>query len=310
MGNVKDKKFEKKNLVVMKFGGASVASAERILHVVRIINKFAQKQKVVVVVSAIQGITDRLISLFDKYQTRDFTNGIADINMLYKIHKDILDELKLSKEKYREVEKSILNLFGQISIYLAINRQYTSLDHDYVVSFGERVSSCLLSAALSKYNVQARAIDSSDIIVANNVFSNAKVLLAQTKIRARKVLFPLVSKRIVPVVTGFFAATKRGTIVTLGRGGSDYSATVLANALDATEVILWKEVDGVFGEDPKKNSEAKLYPYLSYKQAMALAKKGAKVLHPEAVKPVVSKDIIVWVRNVFRPDFVGTKIWK
>lgn len=301
---------ENLKLVVMKFGGASVASGERMLHIVKIINKFAQKQEVVVVVSAIQGVTDRLISLFHKYKSRDFMHAIADINMLYKIHRGILDELRLSQEKYREVERSILNLFGQISIYMAIHRQYTSLDYDYVVSFGERVSSCLLSAALNKYNLQARAIDSSDIIVANNVFGNARVFLVETELKARKFLLSLLSKGVIPVVTGFFAATHRGEIVTLGRGGSDYSATVLANALDATEVILWKEVDGVFGEDPKKNSQAKLYSHLSYKQAMVLAKKGAKVLHPEAIKPVAAKGIVVWVRNVFRPDFVGTKIWK
>ena len=167
-----------------------------------------------------------------------------------------------------------------------------------------------MSATLNKIGVAAEPVDASNIIVASSEFSNARAILADTKIKANRFLLPLFSKRIVPVVTGFFGATKRGDIVTLGRGGSDYSATILGNVLDASEVILWKEVDGVFNGDPKKDKKAMFHPELTYKEALSLAKNGAKVLHPEAMKPVQSKGIVVWVKNIFKPESLGTKIWK
>ncbi len=298
------------NMVVMKFGGASIANGERMLHVAKVIQKFGRKKKILVIVSAMQGVTDNLIALFQRYKTGKIAEGAHAIQMLRQMHVNTLGELKLNKEEYRHVEKSVSDLFEELNSYLTGHDAYTLSDCDYILSFGERVSSYLVAAALKRYGIQADVVDASSIIVATEAYSNARVFLGPTRIKSRKVLLPLLANKIVPVVTGFFASTKRGAIVTLGRGGSDYSATVLANALSATEVILWKEVDGVFGEDPKKNSQAKLYLRLSYKRAMDLARKGAKVLHPEAIKPAAAKGIVIWVRNIFRPDFAGTKIWE
>ena len=111
-------------------------------------------------------------------------------------------------------------------------------------------------------------------------------------------------------MTGFYGATKDGRIATLGRGGSDYSATILAYALDAQEVILWKEVDGIYSADPKRENGAKLIPELSYRMAAELARNGAKILHPEAMEPVISKKIVIWIKNTFQPEFIGSKIWE
>ena len=123
-------------------------------------------------------------------------------------------------------------------------------------------------------------------------------------------ILPLIRKNIIPVVTGFYGVSEKGDIVTLGRGGSDYSATILAHVLDAQEVILWKEVDGVFNKDPKKSRKAKYFSELTYKKATVLARNGAKILHHEAMKPAEIKGIIIRVKNTFKPNFVGTKIWK
>lgn len=294
----------------MKFGGSSLGTGKRMLHVAEIIKKFSNKSEVVIVVSAMNGVTDKLISLFQKCKSRDFSTAFEEIRILHGIHNSALRDLGLRKNDYVHIKKSLYHLFGDLSIYLFLCKDYSLSDYDYVISFGEKLCSHLLSAALNKIDVIAKPIDASSVIVANNMFGNARALLADTKIKAKKSLLPLLLKHIVPVVTGFYAATKEGKIVTLGRGGSDYSATILSNVLDAKEVILWKEVDGVFSTDPKKDDQAKFYSELLYSEALALAERGAKVLHSEAMKPVKSKGIIVWVKNIFKPDLIGTKIWK
>jgi len=199
---------------------------------------------------------------------------------------------------------------GQLITYLTFNKSYDLADYDYVVSYGERLSSYLLTLALKKIGVKALSINSADILVTTNVFGNAKVLFPETEERVEKILWPLLLDGLVPVITGFYGATYDGKIATLGRGGSDYTATTLAYTLDAQEVILWKEVDGIFTSDPKKYEQAKYLPEVTYNEAIKLAKNGAKILHPEAIEPVMEKEIIVWVKNTFNPDFTGSKIWK
>jgi aspartate kinase len=297
-------------MIVMKFGGSSIGSGERMLHVARLICQIRKTDDIVVVVSAIYKITDKLISIFEMYKFGDLEVALTEMKKLYELHIHILENLELSDERYNEVEKEIQDLFGDLSLYLTLHREYTIADYDYVISFGERLSSYLLAAALRTVGIEAEAVSASSVIIANSEFTNARVLIKETKIQAEKTLNPLLSKKILPVVTGFFGNTKDGKIVTLGRGGSDYSATILANVLDAKEVILWKEVDGVFSNDPKKDTHARFYPELSYEEAHTLAKNGAKVLHPETMEPVALKDIILRVKNTFNPDFIGTKIWK
>ena len=294
----------------MKFGGSSLGTGQRMLHVAGIIKEFSQKEQVVVVASAIYKVTDKLVSIFQKYKAENYKGAFEEIRLLYKIHKHALSDLGLPKEQHAHLEKVLTKLFGNLSIYLVVNNSYSVIDYDYCISFGERLSSRLLAAALRKIEINAKAIDASRVIIANDDFSDAKVLIEETKIQVEKSLHPLFSQKVIPVITGFFAATTSGEVITLGRGGSDYSATILANVLDAKEVILWKEVDGVYSGDPKKDKQAIFYPELTYQEALSLAKTGAKVLHPEAMKPVASKEIIVRVKNTFKPDFIGTKIWK
>lgn len=295
---------------IFKFGGSSLATGKRILYVAEIIKKFSLKGETVIVVSAMEKITDKLISIFEKYKANQMDEAFKDIRIIYKIHAQALNELNLSKAYYKKISNTLFNLFGNLSIYLTLNKDYLPDDYDYIISFGERFSCCLLAAALNKINISSTAIDSSEVIIANNVSGNAKADIKKTIIQANKILLPFLVKKIIPVVTGFFALSKEGRIVTFGRGGSDYSATILANALNAQEVILWKEVDGVFNCDPKNNNHAKFYPLLSYKNALKLSKNGARILHPEAIKPAAEKEIIVWVKNTFNPNFTGTRIWR
>lgn len=294
----------------MKFGGSSVGDAPRILHVAKIIQDYAQKEKVAVVISAMNGVTNDLISIFRKYENKDIAQANSEIQNLHELHKEVLKELKLKDVFYQDGRDQINGLFGQFISYLILNNRFNLADLDYVVSFGEKLSSRLVTYALQNLGVQARIIDSSQIIITNNEFGNAKPLLNKTKDKVAKLIYPLLIRGIIPIITGYFGSTLNGRITTLGRGGSDYSATILAFALDAQEVILWKEVNGIFTGDPNKEERVKFLPELTYAEALALAQNGAKVLHPEAVKPIAEKEIIVWVKNTFNPSFKGSKIWK
>ena len=294
---------------VMKFGGSSVGSGERILHVAGIIAHEAKNDQVVIVVSAMYKVTDALISVFRNYKLFNFKEASKELQNLYVLHNQALRDLKLSKSAYLQINNSLTDLFRSIQIYLDSHLDLSIKEYDYIISFGERFSAILLSAALNKLGRAAEAVNANHVIVANDHFGNGRVLIDNTKKVAPKTLIPLLKKGIIPVVTGFFARTQQGDIITLGRGGSDYSATVIAHVMDADEVILWKEVDGVYSEDPKKVSQAKFYHNLSYQEALSLAEKGAKILHPEAMKPVASKGIVVRIKNTFRPEFRGTKIW-
>jgi aspartate kinase len=229
---------------------------------------------------------------------------------LYEFHMLALDDLRLFNPKYNQIKQVLSDLFGLLSVYLKANREYSPKDYDYVVSFGERFSAVLLASALNKENTLAQPVDSAKVIVTTNKFNNARALIPQSIKQAHKILRPLLERNKIPVITGFYGATEEGIVATLGRGGSDYSATILAHVLDAKQVILWKEVNGVFSEDPKINKNAQFLPELSYEEALDLARKGAKILHPEAMLPVSSKAIPVWVKNTFNPKCIGTKIWK
>lgn len=294
----------------MKFGGSSLGTGERIVHVAEIINTFSKEDDVVIVVSAIHKVTDILISIFKKYQNGNIQEASNDLRLLYDTHNRALIAIGLDKKDSFSVDTSLLDLFSKLSVYLGNISDFSPQEYDYVISFGERFASLILSAALNKIGIKSEPINSSYVIVADNTFGNARANIEETKIAAKQSLLPLLANKTIPVVTGFFAATKEGEVVTLGRGGSDYSATIIAHVLDAHEVILWKEVDGVYSDDPKKDAQAKFYSDLSYEEALYLAEKGAKILHPEAMKPVAAKGIVVRVKNTFKPSFRGTKIWK
>lgn len=294
----------------MKFGGASLGSVGKILHVSQVIKEHAKDEKVVVVVSAFLGVTDRLVSIFQNYKQNRFDTGLKLLQYLYDYHFAILSDLQNKQGKQFFSSQDLSHVFGQLSAYLTFHREYDKESFDHIVSFGERISSFFIASALQSHGVLAKSIESSRIIVTNDEFNNAKAVIADTRDRVERVILPLLVRGILPVVTGYFGATKKGQTTTFGRGGSDYSATVLAHVLDASEVILWKEVDGVFSKDPKKDEGAEFLPEISYQKAAQMAKQGAKVLHPDAMEPVVEKKITVWVKNIFRPELIGTKIWE
>ncbi|MEM1856292.1 MAG: aspartate kinase, partial [Candidatus Methanomethylicaceae archaeon] len=188
-------------------------------------------------------------------------------------------------------------------------RELTPRSMDLILSFGERLSAPLMRAALIEKGVKAIDLTGGEAgIITDSNYGNAKPLMNLTEIMVRDRILPILKAGVTPVITGFIAQDSNGVITTLGRGGSDYTATILAAALDADEVWLWKDVDGIMTADPKLVPEAKTIPILSYNEVMEMAYFGAKVLHPLTVSPVQNKRIPIRIRNAFNKSHPGTLI--
>jgi aspartate kinase len=179
---------------------------------------------------------------------------------------------------------------------------------DRLASFGERFSARLFAAALEHSGVPAVPVSSSEFVLTCDTFRDAKPNLAQTRQRGREVLLPLLADGIVPVVTGFIGATPDGRITTLGRNSSDFSGAIIAHVVEADELVIWTDVDGIYTANPNESAQAHLLHDLSYEDAHALALSGAKVLHPHVLPLAEETEMTVWVRNTFKPHARGTRI--
>ncbi len=299
-------------MVVMKFGGSSLGSGKRILHVARVIKRYRMEGRTVVVCSAMSGITNRLLSLVKHLQAGKCALALSEAVSLHEHHRAALQEFSLDcPERYRTAEE--LDVLGR-ALMLQVEKLRpgtTSAEAaDRIASFGERFSVRLVASALRDLGVKARAVDASDFLVTSADFRNAQPLLPETRSRAGEVLLPLLRMQVLPVVTGFLGATKEGKITTLGRNSSDFSAAVVAHVIDASCVCLWTDVDGVHAKDPRRDLRATVLCELSYDDALGMARNGARVLHPKTLELLREKNIPLWVKNTFRPDFPGTRIGK
>ena len=292
----------------MKFGGVSLDGAERMYAVADIVTSFSEKSPVVVA-SAMKGVTDMLIASFDSLTASDIHEYQNKIRSIINIHKNVARNLKLSSGEQIKLTRSIDKLGRQLNNYKYDKSVSSNEARDFIISFGEQLCVLLLNQALRKKGLKSLAMNAGDILVTSDKFGNAKPDMQMTRVNVSKKLLPLIKNNYIPVITGFFGKTKNGKIATLGRGGSDYSASILANVCNARELIVWKEVNGVYTEDPKKNPAAVFLAELTYEKATELARAGAKVLHPESMEPVRIKKIPVRVKNVFNPVFAGSLIY-
>ena len=296
---------------VMKFGGTSVGDAGCIARAARIVAEAARKNAVVVVVSAMSGVTNRLVEAANRAGGGDSQAGITLIAALRQQHQDALAGL-VSKENIRSevvdpIEKTLAE--GQRLLDgTALLRELTPRALDAISSLGERLCAPIFACALAEVGVKSQAIGATELIVTDTFHGGAEPRMDLTSARCEGALRPLLGESCVPVVTGFIGATAEGVLTTLGRGGSDYSATILGAALGADEVIIWTDVDGVLTADPRLVPEARTIPEISYREAAELAYFGAKVLHPKTLRTVMPAGIPVWIRNSFAPDRAGTKI--
>jgi len=302
---------EERQSVAFKFGGSSLLGAERMLHAAGLVRSAAAKNQVAVVVSAMKGVTDRLLGLARSMEAGRTQRARMEAEGVLHAHVDVLRELELEENDELRVRRE-LELLGRDLLHEASTaRAGGALDsavRDRLASFGERFCARLFAAALEKSGVPAVPVSSSDFVVTCDTFQNAKPDLQETYRRGREILLPLFVDGIVPVVTGFLGTTRDGRVTTLGRNSSDYSGAIIAYVIDADELVIWTDVDGVYTANPNESEEAMLLHELSYDEAHALASSGAKVLHASVLPLAAENGMVVWVRNTFRPEFRGTKI--
>ncbi|MGD0425382.1 MAG: aspartate kinase [Candidatus Acidiferrales bacterium] len=301
----------KPHLQVMKFGGTSVGDASCIARVAEIVAKASRVGPLVVVVSAMSGVTNRLIEAATCSETGDRERAAELLEALREQHFEALKILIQNPETRNLIALGIEELLREAQRLCegtALIHELTVRTLDSVSSLGERLSAPLVAGALSERGVRSEAIEATALIVTDSYHGAAEPLMEPTKARCEARLRPLLQQGVVPVITGFIGATAEGVLTTLGRGGSDYSATILGGALAADEVIIWTDVNGVLTADPRLVPGARTIPEISYREAAELAHFGAKVLHPKTLRAVTQSGIPVWIRNTFEPEHPGTKI--
>ncbi|MGB8475163.1 MAG: aspartate kinase [Candidatus Acidiferrum sp.] len=301
----------KPKLQVMKFGGTSVGDASRMARTAQIIARAARAGACVAVVSAMSGVTNLLIEAANRAAGGDKRPGTAVLEALRKQHEEALASLARDDKARKSVVEELETVLAEGSrLYegTALLRELTPRTLDAISSLGERLSAPVVAAGLRELGVQSEAVNATRVIVTDAFHGGAEPRMDRTREACEARLRPLLDKGIVPVVTGFLGSTPEGILTTLGRGGSDYSATILGAALRADEVIIWTDVDGVLTADPRLVPDARTIPAISYREAAELAFFGAKVLHPKTLNPVMQAAIPVWIRNSFAPERPGTLI--
>ncbi|XP_061358535.1 aspartokinase 1, chloroplastic-like [Gastrolobium bilobum] len=301
--------IEKSFTCVMKFGGSSVANAERMREVAILILSFPEERPIIVL-SAMGKTTNLLLLAGEKAVSCGVTNAdsIDELSIIEDLHLRTMEELGVD----RTVTAKHLEELEQLLKGIAMMKELTPRTQDYLVSFGECMSTRIFAAYLNKIGVKARQYDAFEIgFITTDDFTNADILEATYPAVAKRLHGDWVSDPAIPIVTGFLGkAWKSGAVTTLGRGGSDLTATTIGKALGLPEIQVWKDVDGVLTSDPNLCPQAEPVPYLTFDEAAELAYFGAQVLHPQSMRPAREGDIPVRVKNSYNPKAPGTLITK
>ncbi len=304
--------LEKRSLLVMKFGGTSVGTVAAMQQAVEIIRDARRDwRELVVVVSALAGITNLLIDSAVRAARGDLTTFHAAVCQLNDRHHEmaetLVDDLARKHQLHQEINYLIAD-FSNLCQAIHVLGEASPRALDAVASLGERLSARILASAVESAGITASLVESTQLIITDDHFTNAVPDMAFTTQRTRQVLRPLLQAGRVPIVTGFIGSTPSGLTTTLGRGGSDYSASILAVALGAGEVWIWTDVDGVMTADPRLVPDARTIPVLSYREVAEMAHFGAKVLHPKSIHPVIEAGIGLRVCNTFNPSGPDTRL--
>ena len=298
------------NLLVMKFGGTSMGSAERIKVAAGICTEQKRLRPVVAVVSAMSGVTDLLLNTLRHAEGGDESGIAANLKRLSARHLETCKEL-LDTSRCESTISGVQGLIGDFEriangVRMLGERPPRSVDE--AIAIGERLSALMISQYLEASGVPAEAVNGASVIVTDAVFGNATPIMPETRKKAEQIVRPVLDRGAIAVLTGFNGATMDGRPTTLGRGGSDFSASILAAALDASELWIWTDVDGIMSADPRSVADARVLDSLTYSEAAELAYNGAKVLHPRTLAPLIERQIPVWSKNSFNLKHPGTRI--
>jgi aspartate kinase len=313
-------------MIVMKFGGTSVGDAEPIAQATQIVRgvvtgesamlgrtgqAFESPQPVVVVVSAMSGVTDSLVKAATSAASRDGQTFRQVKEFLLDRHRVVIEAIVGDGETRSallvEIE-TLLREFESLCQSIYILGELTARGLDAVSSLGERLLVRVFAATLQSLGVEARPLEATDLIITDDNYGGATPLMDETRGRVQTNLVPLLAEGITPVVTGFIGGTLDGIVTTLGRGGSDYTAAILGHCLDSREIWIWTDVDGIMTANPQVVPEARTLQEISYAEAAELSYFGARVLHPKTILPALEKGIPIRIVNTFNPEHPGTLV--
>ncbi|EKD90569.1 MAG: hypothetical protein ACD_30C00112G0010 [uncultured bacterium] len=303
-----NEELKHEGIYVMKFGGTSVGNAQAIEKTGRIIaNERAEVGDIVVVVSAIRGVTDSLVRVCNYLESDKPQDVELELEDITSKHNLVIGDLELSRPYKDSLEDHLKFYFDTLANTCRTTR-FTPEVKDLITGLGERINCHIVASALNYQGIKSEAVDATEIIETDNNFGNANPDIEKTEIYSKRKVLSLLAKGVVPIVTGFVGATKDYRPTTLGRGGSDYTASILGRVLDAKEVWIWTDVDGVYSTDPAKDPNARIIPHLTYEEADIMARNGARVLYEKTVEPLMDTKIVLRVKNTFNPEFIGTEI--
>lgn len=299
-------------MIVMKFGGTSVEDSPAIRRLIEIVNSELSR-KPVVFVSACAGVTNQLLKIADLSATgkKDQANDL--IAAIRSRHEKLVDEL-IGAELPRNYLKGKISVYAHelknLSQAISVLGEVTGRSRDTIASYGERLSSMIIAQAMEESSMKSMFVDAREFMITDDNYSNAAPFFNIVEERSKRLLLPLVRDGYVVVTQGFIGSTEKGITTTIGRGGSDYSASIVGSLLNAEEIQIWTDVDGVLTADPSIVKGARRIKKMSFNEASELAYFGARVLHPKTILPAIDKSIPVFVRNSRNPSYNGTLITK
>ncbi|MDH3361292.1 MAG: aspartate kinase [Nitrosopumilus sp.] len=298
--------------LVIKYSGTSISTSKDIQAVAKYINQLSKKDQIVVICSAVSGITDDLIEISEsiKKENKSKAEQLASkiINRHKQLAKQTIKKSDLQKKIVLKLDQDFSELLALIDGMVLLG-EVTPRSMDYMISFGERLSMKLISSAINDLGNKSLPLTGKEVgIVTDSKYGESKPLMDTTRLRISKTIDSLFSKKIIPVVGGFSGADQHGHITTFGRGGSDYSATIIGSCIKADEIWLMSDINGLMTADPKIVKNAKLLKEVSYIEAIEMALFGAKQIHPRTFEPLLSKKIPMRIRSSFNTTNQGTLV--
>jgi aspartokinase/homoserine dehydrogenase 1 len=297
-------------MITMKFGGTSVGDIPRLKEVVSIVRSHLPR-RLVIVASAMSGITNLLLETAQLARQREMVRVAQNVSLIREKHFEVANTLINLEERRRRLVQDLVQLLDELSsLYHGVGllKELTVRSLDAIASFGEILSCMQITEILRDEGIDAEFVDARKIIRTDARFGEALVDYSATNKLIREALLPMVNQNIVPVVTGFIASTEDGLTTTLGRSGSDYTASIIGAALESEEIWIWTDVDGVMTADPRYVRGAMVLPGISYREAAEMSYFGAKVIHPKTMLPAIENKIPIRIKNTFNPSHPGTLI--
>ena len=298
----------------MKFGGASVGTTTALTQVLSIVMaEHEHWEHLILVVSALDGVTDALIETAQLAKLSNLRGYRRIVATLRTRHLALVDELPLGQNERQALQADIDRLlFDMLDVCQSLaslsDNIHVSAAFDEIIGVGERLAARIVATLLRQNKLRGVAIDATDLIVTDEAYGHASPDITLTRERITQRLIPMLSRDTIPVITGFIGATETGQPTTLGRGGSDYTASIIAVCADAKEVWMWTTVDGIMSADPQDVESARNIPELSYEEAAELAYFGARIIHARMIGPLRDHDIVLRVKNIFKPRDANTLI--